>query len=131
MKKFYSVVITFAVLLILVGGCTSQKKLSYFNTVNEAAADSINQKSNFWYEATIKPGDMLIITVSGTDPKSIAAFNLPVVAYLAPGSDQFYGNQTLQPYTVDVDGTIAFPLLGKLKIAGFTRAETIKMLTQR
>lgn len=129
MKKFYIVAIT--ILSIFIVSCTSQKKLSYFNKLNEAAADSINQKSNFWHEAKIKSGDMLVITVAGTNPNAVAVFNLPIVTYSAPGTEQFYGMQSQQPYTVDVDGTITFPILGKINIKGFTRAQTIDLLTNR
>ncbi len=127
MRKFYF--LAFASIILM--GCSSQKKLSYFNKLTENAADSINSKSNFWHEAKIKSGDMLVITVTGSNPNAVAVFNLPIITYSAPGSEQFYGMQSQQPYTVDVDGTITFPILGKLNIKGFTRVETINLLTNR
>ena len=129
MRKFNFTV--FTILVIFFMGCTSQKKLSYFNQLTENAADSINRKSNFWHEAKIKSGDMLVITVTGSNPNAVAVFNLPIITFAAPGSEQFYGVQSQQPYTVDIDGTITFPILGKLNIKGFTRAQTIDLVTTR
>lgn len=117
--------------IILFANCTSQKKLSYFNKVNEGAADSINSKSNFGHEAKIKSGDALVITVTGSDPNAVAVFNLPVIAYSSPGSENFYGIQTLQPYTVDIDGTINFPVLGKLNLKGLSRSEAVSLITEQ
>lgn len=128
--KNFTIAIT-AVFILVFTGCTSQKKLSYFHNINESAADSINNNSKFQYEAAIKPGDMLVITVSGNDPKAIAVFNLPVISYAAPGSDQYYGGQVQQAYTVDADGTIMFPVIGKIQISGLTRQKTIDLISQR
>ena len=88
MKKIY--LYSLVILTIFIVGCTSQKKLSYFNQLNEGAADSINSKSNFLHEAKIKSGDLLVITVTGSDPNSVAVFNLPIITYAAPGSENFY-----------------------------------------
>lgn len=130
MKKTH-LLVPFLLGLVLFSGCTSQKKLAYFNHLNENAADSINQKSIFRHEATIKFGDMLVITVSGSDPKTIAVFNLPIVSYSSPMSEQVYGVQALQPYVVDKDGCINFPVLGRLKVEGLTRIELVDLLTEK
>lgn len=116
---------------VLVAGCTSQKKLSYFNQLNEGAADSINSKSSFLHEAKIKSGDLLVITVVGADPTAVAAFNLPLVAYAAPGAENYYSIQSQQPYTVGTDGTINFPVLGKLSLQGLSRSEAVEVITGR
>lgn len=126
--KYFNTVFFFLI-IILFSNCTSQKKLSYFNKVNEGAADSINSKSDFGHEAKIKSGDVLVITVTGSDPNAVAVFNLPVIAYSTPGSENFYGVQTQQPYTVDVDGTINFPVLGKLKLQGLSRSEAVNLIS--
>ena len=129
MKKIY--LFSLVILTIFIVGCTSQKKLSYFNQLNEGAADSINSKSNFLHEAKIKSGDLLVITVTGSDPNSVAVFNLPIITYAAPGSENFYGVQSQQPYTVETDGTINFPILGKLNLKGLSRSEAVEIITGR
>ena len=123
--KFHS----FVFVVLLLAGCTSQKKLTYFNGIDKNAADSINFQSSFRHEGIIVSGDMLGITVSGLDPKSVAIFNLPFVSFSSPGSDQIYAAQTLQPYVVDIDGNINFPVIGQLKAEGLSRSQLVNLIT--
>lgn len=120
---------SFVLVLLLSVGCTSQKKLTYFNGIDKNAADTINSKINFRYEGRIVSGDNLGITVSAQDPKAVANFNLPFVSFSSPGSDQIYAAQTLQPYTVDKEGNINFPVVGKIKAEGLTRTELVNVIT--
>lgn len=129
MRK-YPILVLIIIATVIVG-CTSQKKLSYFNKLDKNAADTINGESNFRHEARIKSGDMLVITVVGNDPNAVAVFNLPVVAYSAPGSENIYGVQSQQAYTVDIEGNITFPVLGKVNLKDFTRSQAIELLTNR
>ena len=117
-------------LMLVIAGCTSQKKLTYFNGIDKNAADSINLRSSFRHEAIIVSGDMLGITVSGLDPKAVANFNMPFVSYSSPGSDQIYAPQTLQPYVVDIEGNIHFPVVGKIKAEGLTKSQLITLITK-
>lgn len=128
MKKKYMFT-SFVLVLLLSVGCTSQKKLTYFNGIDKNAADTINSKINFRYEGRIVSGDNLGITVSAQDPKAVANFNLPFVSFSSPGSDQIYAAQTLQPYTVDKEGNINFPVVGKIKAEGLTRTELVNVIT--
>jgi polysaccharide export outer membrane protein len=41
------------------------------------------------------------------------------------------GQETLQSYLVDTEGTIDFPVLGKLKVGGLSRTEVIRLLESR
>lgn len=127
-KLYFFSVLALASVLI---GCTSQKKLAYFNGVNNDSAQVYNARFNYRTEPKIKAGDMLAITVSGVDPKTVTTFNLPFIAYSSPVSDQVYGSPSLQAYNVDLDGSISFPVLGKLQVAGLTRVELIDMLSQK
>lgn len=119
---------TFLYLLIavpfLLGSCAMQKKIPYFKGLE--STDSI--VGVLQYEARIYPDDMLSITVSGIDPEAVAPFNLPVVAYLSPNSDKLYQTPTFQPYLVDLNGFINFPVLGKVKIGGLKKSEAIAHL---
>ena len=114
---------TFLYLLIaipfLLGSCAMNKKIPYFRGLE--STDSVVGVSQ--HEARICPDDMLSITVSGIDPEAVAPFNLPVVAYLSPNSDKLYQTPTFQPYLVDVNGFINFPVLGKVKIGGLKKSE--------
>jgi len=129
MKNVYfiaSLVITLTLI-----GCTSQKKIAYFYGVNSQSGDSINKSFNKAHEARICVGDLLSITVSGLDPKAVAPFNLPLVSYATPGSDQLYSAPTLQSYLVDINGNINFPVIGTLKLAGKTKSEAITYINEQ
>ena len=122
---------TFIILLAgaaLLASCTSQRRVAYFRGVDAASADSINAHFNNIHEARICVGDMLSIIVSGLDPTAVAPFNLPVVGYEKPGSDQLYSSPTLQAYLVDVEGNIDFPVAGKIHLAGLTKSQAIERI---
>ncbi|NDV46425.1 polysaccharide export protein [Paludibacter sp. 221] len=119
------------VLLVSLIGCTSQKKIAYFHDIETLPADSIRSMFSDAHETKICVGDMLSIVVSGIDPKVIAPFNLPVVGYENPGSDQLYSSPTIQSYLVDVDGAINFPVVGKIELAGLTKSQAIARINDR
>lgn len=108
----------------LLGSCGMNKKIPYFKGLE--STDSIAGVSQ--HEAQICPDDMLSITVSGIDPEAVAPFNLPVVAYISPNSDKLYQTPTFQPYLVDLNGYINFPVLGKVKVGGLKKSEAIAHL---
>lgn len=129
MKKNLSL---FAILIaILISGCTSQKKLSYFNEVDKNAADSINNKRTFGHQAIISIGDRLAISVSAEDPQTVASFNLPFTSYVSPTSTQLYTSPSLQTYIVDIEGNILFPQIGKIQVDGMTRKELVDFITEK
>jgi len=118
--------------LTVFSSCSTQKRLSYFNTVgNVSGSDSVSKYNYHVHEARIVSGDMLLITVSGLDPIAVAPFNQPVVSYASPGSDQLYNTPSLQSYLVDVNGNISFPVVGEIKLAGLTKSEAISLLREK
>jgi len=127
-KIFY---LSLVVSILVMSGCATQKEVAYFYGVNSNSADSINKKFNKIHEARIVSGDMLSITVTGLNPLAVAPFNLPLVSYATPGSDQLYSAPTLQSYLVDINGNISFPVLGTMKLAGFTKSQAIKYINDK
>ncbi|HLP04255.1 MAG TPA: polysaccharide biosynthesis/export family protein [Paludibacter sp.] len=128
MKKTY---LLFVISSILLTGCVSQKEIAYFSGVNSNSADSINKSFYKAHEARICSGDLLSITVTGLDPKAVAPFNLPLVSYATPGSEQLYSAPTLQSYLVDINGNIDFPVIGRIHLAGFTKSQAIAQLNEK
>jgi polysaccharide export outer membrane protein len=123
--------LSFVVFLLALVGCSSQKEVAYFYGVNSSSADSINKKFNKVHEARICTGDMLSITVTGLNPLAVAPFNLPLVSYATPGSDQLYSAPTLQSYLVDINGNIDFPVIGIIKLAGLSKSQAIKYINDK
>ncbi len=108
--------------------CSTQKKLAYFQSVTSESAEDINEQFQSAHEARIMVGDMLVITVTGLDPAAVAPFNMPVISYTNPGSDQIYATPSIQSYLVDVNGNIDFPVIGTFPIAGYTKSEAVAAL---
>jgi len=129
MKKIYF--FPFVVIVLMLTGCATQKDVAYFNGLNSNSADSINKKFKKIHEARICAGDMLSITVTGLDPLAVAPFNLPLVSYATPGTDQLYSAPTLQSYLVDINGNINFPVIGTLKLLGLSKSEAIKFINDQ
>jgi polysaccharide export outer membrane protein len=107
-------------LALLAVGCGSIKDVSYFQDVQ--SQDSIRMVRP--YVIAFQPGDKFSIIVSSKDPKLAALFNLPVVTYTA-GSQLANGTSYNQVamYTVDTNGDIDFPVLGKIHVGGQTREQ--------
>lgn len=111
-------------LTILLSSCVSKKKIIYFQN------DQISQTEiNNTYKTIFKPDDLLQITVSSIDLEAVKPFNLPAVSFST--TNTVVGNPQQQNYLIDNSGFIDFPILGKIKIAGLSRAEAIKLLKDR
>lgn len=88
-------------------------------------------------DATLKPGDLLTITVNSNTPEASQPFNLPLI----PGGEgmnsygisktSISGGAGIQNYLVDIDGNIVFPVLGKLYVAGLKKNELINLLKNK
>ena len=83
-------------------------------------------------DATLKVGDLLVITVNTTTPEASQPFNLPLIpgqgnpinydpslTTISTTSSTGYGS--LQNYLVDTQGNINFPILGKIHVVGMTK----------
>lgn len=112
----------FAALLVILLACSSCSKkytqLPYFTNIEEV---DITNTGN--YDIRIEPGDELFIQVSSTVPGASAPYNLPVATPSKAGSDKNIDQGKVLTYTVDKQGFINFPVLGKLKVEGLTLDE--------
>lgn len=115
--KFY-----LGMMLCIVGlfhSCTiPHEKMLNFQTENEGQL----LESQYISEITkikIQADDILTITVSTFDTTASRIFNKPLQNTGPSGS--FIG----QGYLVDEEGTIEFPIVGKIKVSGLTRKEAI------
>ena len=110
---------------LFMASCVSKKDIVYFQY------DKINQAevSNS-YKTIIKPDDLLQITITALDIEAVRPFNLAAVTY-STSSNSAIGVAQQQTYLVDTKGEIEFPVLGKIKIGGLTRDETIALLKSK
>ena len=70
-------------LLLLMSCKTTTNNITYFQDLDNQASIITEQPIN--YAPRIAPDDQLSIIVSGTEPNAVAAFNMPLTSYLAPG----------------------------------------------
>jgi polysaccharide export outer membrane protein len=116
--------------------CSGAKKVAYFQKYS-STADSLKEQTTApeLYDARIKPKDILSITVVTSEPQASANYNLVIPLLYDPsnasGTSMLYSTPTLQTYLVDNEGTINFPVIGKLKVGGITRKELEKMLQEK
>ena len=118
--RFFKIVAIFLVLFVV--SCASKKDLVYFQGVDE-----IEEVVNTDYTPVLKADDQLSIIVSALDPAAALPFN---TFEPSPGTG-FSSNVETISYLVAKDGTIEFPQLGTLQVAGLTRIELIAMLKEK
>ena len=119
-----SVVVLFVLFL---GACSVPKDVAYFQGVDKLTPEEVKEMS-LNYSTKICPDDLLTITVTGWDPTVLTPFNPPVYAFAVQGDDKVKPAEQLQSYLVYKDGTINFPILGKIKAAGFSKQELAENL---
>ncbi|MDR1338607.1 MAG: polysaccharide biosynthesis/export family protein [Prevotellaceae bacterium] len=102
---------------IVLSSCNSQKKIAYMQGIDDTGKLT---KIPEVPEISIQPQDMLSIVVSSKEPELALPFNLPIISYQGVGESAM-GQQRLLGYTVNRDGDIDFPVLGKLHVEGLTR----------
>ena len=116
MKKYFLIMAIMASVLFF-GSCTSSKHIAYFQNI-----DTLNlSASRGLYDAKIMPKDMLTITVSTTDPEAAMPFNLIVSNTMQSNGQISSGQGSLQTYLVSNDGSINFPVVGKINVEGLTK----------
>lgn len=105
--------------------CSTTNNIAYIQDRVLDRPEEIDQNAGI----VIQPKDQISIVVSSRNPELVPMFNLPVVSYQA-GSEMVSsaGSQRLMGYSVDNNGDIDFPILGKLHVAGMTRWQLSDMI---
>lgn len=118
MKNFLLLIL----FVILFNSCASQKNIVYLqdnilNTMIETAEGG---------EIRFKPNDIISIYVSSRKPELASIFN--------GGSNSTDGKISTGSglgFMVDLEGNIDYPILGEIKVAGFTKIELEKHLKSK
>ena len=75
----------------------------------------------------IRKNDILDISVTCAEPELLQPFNMVWGNYYSGN----YGGYNNRGYQVELDGTINFPLLGRLKVEGLTRRQLIDLVQDK
>jgi polysaccharide biosynthesis/export protein len=115
--KNYFFKVSFFLLLLLLCSCSAYKTIPY---LKDASNETITATDTF--EPKICVDDQFTIIVNTTVPETGAPFNLTITP-TPISSNNLTGVQSLQTYLVDKDGTINFPIVGKIYVLGKTKKE--------
>lgn len=112
----------FLIVFVLFSSCGSRKNMIYLQQDSTQINTLYEQ-----YVPKIQKNDILTVVVTAADPKVTAPFN--------PGSSMATNSLTqsvdmaLRPtYTVDENGNITLPMLGKVHVLGLNRIEAIEKI---
>lgn len=118
--------------MLAFNSCSSSKEVVYFQDLRPGESEI---KLPEVQSITVRPEDKISIIVNSRDQELTNLFNLPYVTKrlgqpaLKNGISGFTNDQGVSGYTVDAEGNIDFPVLGKVHVEGMQRgeiAETIK-----
>lgn len=111
--------IALAMALIVLSSCKTREKVLYF----QDAENWSSIKTKAIEPLTLLPGDKLsVVVTSSATPALAQKFNLPIVTLQAGGTTRSYSNQ-ISLYTIDENGCIDIPTLGRVKVQGLTRSQ--------
>lgn len=127
-KCYYKHILTSIAALLLLSACGSSEKVAYVQ--NTSQINTVSSKVLF--DARIMPKDILTVTVTTIDPEAAIPFNLSVPTTVSQAGGKNLASQpVLQDYLVANDGTIDFPIIGEIKVAGLTKKECESMLLEK
>lgn len=120
MKK--SNICALVLMLLLLSSCAAPN-VSYFNDFDNGQIQAIVQQADI----SLQTSDKISVVVKSKDPLLSDLFNLPVTAtrigYTSSTTSNYTYSGQISLYTIDSQGEIDFPVIGKLKIAGLKREE--------
>jgi polysaccharide biosynthesis/export protein len=122
MKMNHTIALISLSMILILSSCVSKKKLTYLQYSDRSGANDVSE-GDFRTSVTpaaykIMPYDNLYIRVVTPDPQWSSLFNIETGQ---TGLTQ--ESAGLSGYSVDIDGNIEIPYVGKVKAAGKTLSE--------
>lgn len=132
MKRYIFVLLSVMSLWLM--GCSAYKDVAYFQNAEEVRGMDLQPLQPI----LLQPGDKLNIFVNSTDPLLMQQFNLMgsfsgVVPMGSAGAtrNSYSSGTAVMSYTVDNQGDINFPVLGKVSVQGKSRQEIADYIQDR
>lgn len=108
-------------LSLVIVSCASKKDILYYQDLQNGSQEYINYLSS-----TIQINDILFIKVSALIPESVEPFNL----MSSSGNNVTIETYKIQGYLVSQEGSIVFPILGDINLAGKTTTEAQTLIAK-
>lgn len=113
--------------------CGTSKDVIYFQDLKPGETEITLPEVE---SITVQPEDKISIIVNSRDPQLTDLFNLPVVSRQLGQSLRTNGastgnNQGISGYTVNANGEIDFPVIGKIHVAGMKRDEIAQFIKNK
>ena len=122
--------------ILLLASCSTPSNITYFQDATDEASFVAAQAQ----QIRLKPMDQISVIVNSRDPQVTAMFNLPyyttrigesqTVTSMAGTNSSLTASGSISGYTVDNEGSIDFPIIGKVKVAGLTREQTAEHIKE-
>lgn len=112
--------------VILLQSCASKKDILYFQDAANYSSVPVAHS-----ETMVEPNDILSVTVSASVPETAIPYNIQNLGNSV--TSQNLETMKLQGYLVSQEGTIVFPILGKIPVKGKTISaieQDIKMILE-
>lgn len=123
--------------LAILCACATPMDIAYFQDAAALDGMALQQEQQF----RLRPEDKINIVVNSSNPMLEQQFTLSAAtkasnvlgAEVAPitSAGSSSGSSQALAYTVDEQGTIDFPILGKIRVAGMTRGEVAAYIKER
>lgn len=110
--------------------CKGPKEVPYMQNIDQLPPELISAQAQAC-DFSMRIGDMLHISVSGSNADAVKPFNkVRYISDISGGSLNYnIGDASTMFYLVDKDGNIDFPVLGKLHILGMTKSQVEQYIT--
>jgi polysaccharide export outer membrane protein len=116
-KKIFLLFLSLAIF-----SCASKKDILYYQDLKDGSQEYINYLSN-----AIQINDILFIKVSALIPESVEPFNVQTSSTSNNINIETY---RIQGYLVTQDGSIVFPILGNINLAGKSTIEAQSIIAK-
>ena len=117
----------------LLYSCSTPKDIAYFQDAEALNNMALQAERQF----RLRPEDKINIVVNSSNPMLEQQFTLTAstnssnILGAETTAGKSSGNSQVIAYTVDEQGTINFPVLGKINVAGMTRGEVADYIKDR
>jgi polysaccharide biosynthesis/export protein len=109
------------ILLIFISSCGNYKRFTYLQTSQPEKPDSLYLANITSYK--LQAADILHVKISSLDENVTKMFNQDAILASSSVVGNTGGGLYLMGYSIDKEGFITLPVLGKLQVAGLTLEE--------